>query len=40
LVVASQEVAAREEIGAILSVPTAMILDYTMAVVVGLEWAL
>jgi hypothetical protein len=40
LVAASQEAAAREEIGVILSVPTAAILDYTMVVALGLEWAL
>jgi hypothetical protein len=40
LVVVSQEAAAREEIVAILSVSTAAILDYTMVVALGLEWAL
>jgi hypothetical protein len=40
LVAASQAVVAREEIGAILSVPMAAILDYTMVVTLGLEWAL
>jgi hypothetical protein len=40
LVAASQGVAAHEEIGVILLVPTAAILDYTMVVAQGLEWAL
>jgi hypothetical protein len=38
--VASQQVVAREEIGAILSVPMVAILDYTVVVALGLEWAL
>jgi hypothetical protein len=40
LVAASQAAAASEEIGVILSVPTVAILDYTMVVALGLEWAL
>jgi hypothetical protein len=40
LVAANQAAAAREEIEEILSVPTAEILDYTMVVALGLEWAL
>jgi hypothetical protein len=39
-VAASQAAAAREEIGVIFLVPTAAILDYTMVVALGLEWAL
>jgi hypothetical protein len=39
-VAASQAAAAREEHGVTLSVPTAAILDYTMVVALGLEWAL
>jgi hypothetical protein len=38
--VVSQAAAAREAIGATLLVPTTAILDYTMVVALGLEWAL
>jgi hypothetical protein len=39
-VAAIQAAALREEIGATLSIPTAAILDCTMVVTRGLEWAL
>jgi hypothetical protein len=40
LVAVIQAAAAREEIWATLSMPTAVILDCTMVVALGLEWVL